>query len=330
MDVSPPMVCTAASSLVGLLALFSAIKPCHAVKSQEDDREQTCDEDSDLWIAPGAEVAITQSTWSPGKREGVRVVTGRFRAFPNRTTRANLSVIVVDGLSPSAKHLDGLHRKALSKCKKWSGIGAVKEEASETSAVACDDDRRTSADSEAAQKYLEKFHLDLAGAPLLEAVFGVDPAGFSCGLGKELLLLVAHAEMAPDSFHMDICADAPPGYKGLTVLTYPHDAWSSEWEGHFQLAGPRDRPMASFAPLPGRTIVIDGCIRHRSTKPTSEAVPLLKPVAVNSRFRQENAETGSRWFPQAASSVFPQLRFAAVAQLFCPISGENPTSLAQQ
>lgn len=228
-----------------------------------------------------------------------------------------LTLFVIDGWSRSSQYAKKLHRRALTSCEEWSVIGAIKEDDSPASAIACNDLEMTHPERSTALEFLRLFGKDGGGVGhALEQAYGVDIS--ACGLGKEVVILAGHAEMPADSFHVDLCDDGPPGYKGLTFLHYAHDAWDPSWMGHFEIAGRGDEAVAGFAPLPNRSIIIDGCMRHRATNPRPEVVPLLNAAKVNSQFL---GESGSTWFPKTSSSLFPSWRFAIVMQMYCWMPG---------
>eukprot|EP00929_Paragymnodinium_shiwhaense_P028697 TRINITY_DN16587_c1_g1_i4.p1 TRINITY_DN16587_c1_g1~~TRINITY_DN16587_c1_g1_i4.p1 ORF type:complete len:145 (+),score=14.67 TRINITY_DN16587_c1_g1_i4:625-1059(+) len=123
--------------------------------------------------------------------------------------------------------------------------------------------------------------------------------------------------MTPDAFHPDLCTgdQVPATHMGLSVILYPHDDWAVEWAGQFELQGPGWTPVARVSPIPNRTIIFDGCIRHRATNPSMSAAPVGDGIGTPSALLKFDAYRFAG--PVADRELWQGWRFALVMQVGC-------------
>eukprot|EP00927_Polykrikos_kofoidii_P055566 TRINITY_DN49792_c0_g1_i1.p1 TRINITY_DN49792_c0_g1~~TRINITY_DN49792_c0_g1_i1.p1 ORF type:complete len:413 (+),score=40.77 TRINITY_DN49792_c0_g1_i1:30-1268(+) len=105
---------------------------------------------------------------------------------------------------------------------------------------------------------------------------------------------------ASDDLHSDV--DCEWGKKTnrryLTVLSYPHEAWESSWEGHSEWVARACEDEAAFhpesgrqlpaalrvAPRPGRTVIFDSKQPHRATWPSDTASSMEHGESLRMRY----------------------------------------------
>lgn len=238
--------------------------------------------------------------------------------------RAVRSVVLLDGIgeSPWYAYARRIHRQALTRCSEWQETRS--SAFLPVTAYSCADADVNTREGEKASKLLELFTRDLSVAAVLGDVYGMDAS--TCQHVREgVLISVQHRNMTPDTFHPDLCTgdQVPATHKGITVVVYPHDQWDPTWGGQFELQGPTDEPVAMVSPLPNRSVVIDGCIRHRATNAAVSAAPVVRMMGApkqlmrldRGRYTAEPNSTFNRW---------NQWRFALVMQLGCPWLGGQP------
>ena len=94
-------------------------------------------------------------------------------------------------------------------------------------------------------------------------------------------------ELAPDDWHSDYCRPAEGDRLKLSVIGYPHAEWherwggltefsTTDWCGAASTASPEELSAAAkefdvalrVAPSPDRTVIFDGRVAHRATRPS--------------------------------------------------------------
>uniref|UniRef100_A0A7S4W4R7 Prolyl 4-hydroxylase alpha subunit Fe(2+) 2OG dioxygenase domain-containing protein n=1 Tax=Alexandrium monilatum TaxID=311494 RepID=A0A7S4W4R7_9DINO len=242
------------------------------------------------------------------------VVAGVFGASGARRHRAT-PVLVSDGADAWSAYSRRLHRGTLVGCEAWAPLSAIP--GGRANSFKCAAPSVSRAGGVWAAGLLNLFQRAPALAEAAARLYGVEVGGCSFGEdGHGLNVIVQNSTMHPDSFHPDLC-EAPDGWarrwRGLTLLTYPHDAWETGWAGHLQLAGPRGRPVVRLAPLPNRSVLLDACIWHRATNPDHVAAPLRAGLAPSVALRRLLG------IGRAKSSFrFRSWRFAVAMQMRCP------------
>jgi len=262
----------------------------------------------DAWVDSGGDFSFRPyPEWSlPGQ---ARLLSGKFDGQWER------SALVLDG-APGGWHAAAgrMHRAALGACPSWYGVNAHPGEP--VNAYRCDTTAYRGL-AKTAGAVLAAFREDAAIRALLPGVYGVDAQRCFFGRGFGPLLVAQNRTMVPDSSHQDLCKRSLNNVLGISVITYPHDAWDSTWRGHFEFV--RDNgtspgePVARFSPQPDRTIIFDGCIWHRATNPLASAVPVGgSDAATSPGLAEVLGDKGLSHFH------FREWRFAVVMQLFCP------------
>eukprot|EP00277_Geminigera_cryophila_P025826 CAMPEP_0179483462 /NCGR_PEP_ID=MMETSP0799-20121207/60649_1 /TAXON_ID=46947 /ORGANISM="Geminigera cryophila, Strain CCMP2564" /LENGTH=333 /DNA_ID=CAMNT_0021297011 /DNA_START=231 /DNA_END=1233 /DNA_ORIENTATION=+ len=108
---------------------------------------------------------------------------------------------------------------------------------------------------------------------------------------------------------------APTGADAITVLTYPHSQWLSEWGGQleFSSATCTDRRIESWdppiamrlTPRPDVLVFFSGPVIHRATHPNGNAPRSPGPPALKDHMDNSAATSGAAW------------RYSNVMQLTC-------------
>jgi len=130
-------------------------------------------------------------------------------------------------------------------------------------------------------------------------------------------LTALHNGMPKDSWHPDGCEfdPRPPGADAITVLTYPHSQWLSEWGGQLEFSSETctdrrieswDPPIAMrLTPRPDVLVFFSGPLIHRATHPNGNAPRSPGPPALKDHMDNSAATSGAAW------------RYSNVMQLTC-------------
>lgn len=287
--------------------------------------------DAHIWVQRESLTVADAKFWTgPGRAS---LITGRMRSHEQTLEangiisggkgKANLSALVID-LDVSArwhKASKKFKKWLLKTCKHWQPSGTPENKHVEN--YMCEDR------GERAQKMLRIVRKDEALASAMREVWDVDVAG--CRLTPEVNVQVYSAAfIGIPGYHRDLCtqADRPANFRGLTLLTYPHDRWHPDWKGELEF-GSHERELESdynsrqvlarISPLLNRTIIIDGCTQHRAAKVSQSAIPLAREMNAF-KFPEQlfDESVKPRIMSRNGSFDFQGFRFCVGMQMWCP------------
>eukprot|EP00747_Dinoflagellata_sp_TGD_P056811 gnl/TRDRNA2_/TRDRNA2_150298_c0_seq2.p1 gnl/TRDRNA2_/TRDRNA2_150298_c0~~gnl/TRDRNA2_/TRDRNA2_150298_c0_seq2.p1 ORF type:complete len:316 (-),score=20.13 gnl/TRDRNA2_/TRDRNA2_150298_c0_seq2:237-1184(-) len=276
---------------------------------------QHADPNGELWANPTSGMKIESVKMQNASRKA-RIVHGRFalegqdRKGQDRSGRDK--VLVVDGVSSWLEYGKGLHHNRITSDQNWRFKYA--DDLSKTPNCAnCRDSHHGDT------QLFKSFKSDAEIRAIMQRHYGVNSSRCVFERDPHVFHIVQNASMSPDTWHTDICEDTVgKNWLGMTLITYPNDRWSPEWQGHFELAGPRQQTVARIAPLPNRSIIFPGCLVHRATNPLASASPVDSQMLVSTGFSNllgNDRNEASDHFD------FHGFRFAQVVQMSCLKTG---------
>jgi len=265
------------------------------------------------------------TTFEKLKNSLLLAMHGRSRKY-SVAEEISRTVVIMDHTKRSRwySYARKVYREFLVKCSSWQETRSSSWKP--VTAYSCADPEINTQEGQKASKLLDKFRADPGVGSALRNLFSVD--AHSCVyLRPGALLSLQRFNMTPDSFHPDLCTgdQVPSSHLGLTVLVYPHDRWDVAWGGDFELQGPSRTPVARVSPMANRTVIFDGCIRHRATNAHMTSEPILKASRISASLRQLDANKYLGPLVEA-DHLMRSWRFALVLQIGCAWSREGGSS----